>query len=113
VTGKGRRAPRFPQQEDPWVPVLVKDLFNPEEREYYPPKTRLWLYLKFKSREGQRPVRLANAVVAEMGLCRQQKQTCLRHLEERGKIAVERDGRRTPIITFIRAGEGGGLSCGQ
>jgi hypothetical protein len=55
-------------------------LTDPRLDAVYPPRTRLWLYLLIKTREGRKPVRLTNKMAAEIGLDRHAKD---RHAKDR------------------------------
>jgi hypothetical protein len=50
-------------------------------------------------RTGGRPVRLPNAMLAEMGVTRMQKSRALDELEQLGLIKVERSPRKSPTVT--------------
>jgi hypothetical protein len=49
-------------------------------------------------RMGGRPVRLSNAMLAEIGVTRMQKSRALDELEQLGLIKVKRDPRKSPTI---------------
>jgi hypothetical protein len=74
--------------------------------EVFPTRLRLYLYLVIKSRRGQKPVRLTNAMAAEIGLTKQSKMRTLRWLEARGFLRVVSRGSRTPLIDILVAWPG-------
>jgi hypothetical protein len=93
------RLPRLPRHEGLWAAVTLKELMDRRRDGTYSARTRLLLYLRIKSRRGQRPVVLRNAMAKEIGLDRHQKRVCLHYLEAEGDISVERVGHQNPIIT--------------
>jgi hypothetical protein len=59
-------------------------------------------------RNGGRPIRLANVALAEDGITRKAKQLALEELEQMGLIKVQRQPRKSPLVTVIadpRAGD--------
>lgn len=59
-------------------------------------KSRLLIYLLYRSRWGQRGIKLTSAVVAELGITSRTKQRCLSRLEQEGRVRIERTGRDAP-----------------
>jgi hypothetical protein len=74
-------------------------LKDPEWRDDYPPKIRLWHYLLYLSRYGKREVTLTNATVAEIGLTRQHKWRALKRLGVEGRVTLENSGNETVRVT--------------
>ena len=58
------------------------------------------LFLTFKARG--RPVKLANAALAELGVNRKAKWRALRELEARGLIVVTRHPRKSPEVSLTQ-----------
>jgi hypothetical protein len=67
----------------------------------YPPRTRLWLYLLIKTREGCKSVRLTNEMAAEIGLDRHAKARALARLKKAGLVSVMHLGNEVPLITSV------------
>jgi len=98
--GKRRDAPaRLPRHQGLWASVPLAELTDRRRDGTYSARTRLLLYLRIKSRRGQKPVVLTNTMAEEIGLDRHQKCVCLGYLEAQGDISVERAGRKNPIVT--------------
>ncbi len=64
------------------------------------------LHLSWKA-DHRLPLRLANKTVAPLGLSRWGKGAALRELEALGLIRVERQDRRSPLVTAIAHRKGG------
>ena len=79
--------------------VPLEELTDRQRDGTYSARTRLLLYLRIKSRRGQKPVVLTNAMAEEIGLDRHQKRICLNYLMDCGDIDVERQGKRNPVVT--------------
>ena len=62
---------------------------------------RLLIYLLYRSRWGQRGVKLTNAVAAELGMTPRTKQRCLLRLEQAGRVRVERTDHGAPVAWAI------------
>jgi hypothetical protein len=71
----------------------------------FPPRTRLWLYLLIKTREGRKPVRLTNLLAAEIGLDRHAKARALAQLRRAGLVSITQQGFEAPVVTVLAAGE--------
>ena len=67
------------------------------------------LFLKFKS--GGKPVRLANAALAHVGIHRLKKWRALRELEALGLIQVTRRPGKSPEIIVLELSDGGNGGC--
>lgn len=79
-----------------WLPCLT----GREWDDVYPPRTRLWLLLLIKSREGRRPVRLTNKLAQEIGLDRYAKTRALARLERAGLVSVTRFEGKMPLVNI-------------
>jgi hypothetical protein len=77
-------------------------LTDPRWDAVYPPRTRLWLLLLIKTREGCKPVRLTNAMVGEIGLDRHAKARALAQLKRAGLVSMVQTGNEAPLVT-VRA----------
>ena len=69
----------------------------------YPPRTRLWLLLLIKSKEGRKSVRLTNEMAAEIGLDRHAKARALARLKKAGLVSVPPTGHEVPVVTVLSA----------
>ena len=92
----GEKTARFKQSAPKELFDKVKLVHLQDRRwdDLYPANARLFHYLGIRSRRGQRSVLLTNTMAAEIGLSRERKRACLRDLERRGLIAVERQGQK-------------------
>ena len=90
---------RRPQQPYVQVPRLWLERLRTSQRiSTY----RLALYLLFEFwRNGGRPIRVANGVVAQHGLDRTSKVRALRELEQMALITVEWRDRKSPLVTRV------------
>jgi hypothetical protein len=79
------------------VRIELSELLDSRCHALYPPKTRLYLYLRVKTENGRKPVRLTGAMVADLGLDGQGKGRYLHQLEAAGVVRVRsRAGSRGP-----------------
>jgi hypothetical protein len=62
---------------------------------------RVFLHLYALTWRKRQPVKLANAALKQMGICRNLKLRVLRELEALGLIAVEWRSKKSPIITVL------------
>ena len=67
------KAARLPRHQGLWAAVTLDELTDRCRDGIYPARTRLLLFLRIKSRRGQKPVTLTNAMAEEIGLSRQKK----------------------------------------
>ena len=88
-----RRRPPFTPL---WLPWLADRKFD----QLFAAKTRLWLLLLIKTREGRKPVVLTNRVVADIGIGKDMKARYLRQLVKAGFISVMQVGHQAPIVTL-------------
>jgi hypothetical protein len=93
------KAARLPRHQGLWAAVTLEELTNRRRDGTFSARTRLLLYLRIKSRRGQKPVVLTNTMAEEIGLDRRQKRICLNYLEACGDVAVERQGKRSPVVS--------------
>jgi hypothetical protein len=93
---------RLPRQQGLWASIPLAELLDRGNDEIYSARTRLLLYLAVKSRRGQRPVRLTNEMVAEVGLDRRRKCDALRYLESQGRVRVVQVGQHAPWIYLLQ-----------
>jgi hypothetical protein len=83
---------------------VTVDLAELRDRRLYrvlPPRTRLYLYLRIKTRDGRDPVRLTDEVAVALGLPRNSKATALRQLERADLVRVDRARLLTPLIRLV------------
>jgi hypothetical protein len=80
--------------------VALSELLDSRYHGFYPPKTRLYLFLKIKTENGRKPVRLTGAMVADLGLDGQGKGRYLRQLEAAGVVRVQRDQLLSPLVEW-------------
>jgi hypothetical protein len=52
-------------------------------------------------RNGRQPIKLSNVALAEVGIDRRSKWNAIRELEQLGLIRVERQRRKSPVITLV------------
>jgi hypothetical protein len=63
---------------------------------------RVALFLQHSHwRNGGQPIKLSNKVLTGVGVARRSKWNALRELEQLGLIRVDRQGRRSPVITLV------------
>jgi hypothetical protein len=67
----------------------------------FPARTRLYLYLQYKSRRGTKVVRLTNDMAKEIGLAKQNKMRDLRLLEAEGFVTVLEVDRADSITVQV------------
>jgi hypothetical protein len=97
-----RKAKRLQQDTDYlWAQVPLWQLVDRSWDSFYPPKTRVLLYLRIRSHHGKYCVRFTNQMAAEIGLDRFQKSRYLRGLEALGLVAITRNGRSTPEVAVV------------
>jgi len=97
-----RRRSRLLRSEQPFAKVELPDLLDRRYRGIHSPKARLYLYLQVKTRNGRSPVRVTNAMAADLGLDRHRKSRCLHELEKIGAVRVERSGLAAPMVWWQR-----------
>lgn len=100
------RAKRLPRLPDAWVRVPLQWL-TPEGA--FGARERLFLLLLYRSYWGQKPVRVTNALAAQVGISPRTKTNVLRDLVERNAVRVEQHGRQAPMVwaRVIVSSEGG------
>jgi hypothetical protein len=101
VTPQQPRRRPLPRTNGLWDPVPLPCLLAYQDRKWgtvFPPLSRLYHYLRIKSRRGAWPVKLTNAMASEIGLARQQKAYHLRQLEELQLVKVTRSGKRSVVV---------------
>jgi hypothetical protein len=89
---------RLPRQQGYWAPVPLEVLTDRRHWGLIPARFRLLLYIQIKSRRGEKPIPLTNAMAEEIGLNRRQKWVWLGALEAEGYVTVEQIGKRNPIV---------------
>ena len=89
-----------PLADEAGVRVALSELQDSRYHGLYPPKTRLYLYLKIKTENRRKPVRLTGAMVADLGLDGQGKGRYLRQLEAAGVVRVRRDRLLSPLVEW-------------
>jgi hypothetical protein len=95
---KVQRLPRIPGL---WAAVTLEELTDRRNDETYSARTRLLLFLRIKTKRGQRAWRLTNEQAASIGLDRKLKSRCLRYLELSGYVSVAQRGQRVPVVTVL------------
>jgi hypothetical protein len=81
-----------------WASVPLEVLADRRRWGLIPARLRLLLYVQIRSRRGQQPMALTNAMAEQIGLDRKQKWVCLASLEADGYVVVERAGKKTPLV---------------
>jgi hypothetical protein len=104
------RTARLSRHQGLWASVPLEELTDRRHDETYSARTRLLLFLRIKSRRGQRTWRPTNEDAAEIGLDRPQKLRCLRYLELGGYVSVDRRGKQVPVVTVMLSRNNGALS---
>jgi hypothetical protein len=74
---------------------------DPSFREVYPPVTRLWSVLWYRSGEGQESVRLSAKVVAEARIPLKRRHRYAQQLATAGLIRIDRAGRSEFEVTIL------------
>ena len=104
------KAARLPRHQGLWAAVTLEELTDRRRDGTFSARTRLLLYLRIKSRRGQKPVVLTNTMTEEIGLDRQ-AETYLPELpgslrrRSRGAARKEKpSGLRPPLPTRGAAG---------
>src|SRR6516165_10884512 len=82
------------------APVTLAKLLDRRYHGLFPPRTRMYLYLQIKTRNGRDPIRLTDAMAIALGLYRGSKATCLRQLEAAGVVRVTRDQLLSPLVEW-------------
>jgi hypothetical protein len=95
---QAKRRAKLPRHHGLWASVPLEVLANRRQWGLIPARLRLLLYVQIRSRRGQQPMALTNAMAEEIGLDRKQKWVCLASLEADGYVVVERAGKKTPIV---------------
>ena len=101
---------RLPRHPGLWAAVPLEELTDRRHDGTYSARARLLLFLRIKSRRGQRTWRLTNEDAASIGLDRPLKWRCLRYLELGGYVSVERHGQQVPVVTVLLSRNNGALS---
>ena len=104
--GPGKPTPvarRMQRSSVPFARSLLPWLTDRRWDAIYPPRTRLWLLLLIKSKEGRDSVRLTNSMAAEIGLDRHAKARALAQLKRVGLISVTQTGHKVPIVAVLAA----------
>jgi hypothetical protein len=97
-TEASRRAKARRQQRFVRVPLVWIDRLRTSSRAV---TYKVALHLLFEHwRKGGRPVKLANAKLAEAGVNRASKWRALGELERLGLIAIERRPRKSPLVSL-------------
>jgi hypothetical protein len=74
---------------------------DPRFRRVFPPCTRLWLLLWYRSGEGQEPVRLTRKVAADARIQLNRLHEYARQLTTAGLIRIARTGRSEFEVTIL------------
>jgi hypothetical protein len=93
-----KRRARIPRSKEAFAKVELSVLMDSRQHDLFAPKIRLYLFLQIKTLDGRKPVRLTNAIAADLGLSRQHKIRCLRQLEAVSAVRVEWDEQRVPLV---------------
>ena len=88
--------------------VALAKLLDSRYHGLFPPRTRMYLYLQIKTRNGRDPIRLTDAMAVQLGLYRGSKATCLRQLEAAGVVRVQRDQLLSPLVEWCDRLDGAG-----
>jgi hypothetical protein len=96
LTAKRRRRQKFIMVPWPWFERL-----KPSRRGSTYRVAMFLLHLHW--RNGGQPIKLSNVVLEEVGIGRRSKWNAIRELEQLGLIQVERQHRRSPVITLVDA----------
>jgi hypothetical protein len=83
------------------VTVDLAELRDRRCRRIFPPRARLFLYLRAATENGRAPVRFTNAAADELGLPRDRKTVALRQLERAGVVKVDRTRLLTPLVWLV------------
>ena len=86
------KPPRLPRSKKEFAMVPLRWLTNRRMDDVFPARTRLYLYLQYRSRRGMQEVKLTNKEVGKLGLTKQNKMRDLRWLEARGLLTVVSTG---------------------
>ncbi len=101
-TSKLRQPPkRLPRTPGLWAPVTLEELTNRHHDGIYSARTRLLLYLRIKTKRGEREWRLTSEQAAEIGLDRREKSRSLRYLEQHGYVSVSQRGHQVPVVMVM------------
>lgn len=92
------RAKRLQSLPDMFVRVPLQWLVKPCRPHLFEPKTRLFLYVLYKSHWGPRGVRLTDAFALEIGMPGRTKREAITRLERDGWVRVERTDFLAPVV---------------
>jgi hypothetical protein len=82
--------------------VPLRWLMNRRMDNVFPARTRLYLYLQFKSHRGTQEVKLTNKETNQLGLTKQYKMRCLRQLVANGLVSVVSIDNETVRVSVSR-----------
>ena len=102
ISGQQEQAKRKAHPEKWYLKLPIRQVIN--QRNPLPPQTRIWLWLLFKTKSGQRSV-LFTTEDAEMLGVAHNKMRDLRRLEARGLIKLTTRGTATVIVTVVMEDE--------
>jgi len=88
--------------------VALAKLLDSRYHGLFPPRTRLYLFLQIRTRNGREPIRLTGAMVADLGLDGQGKSRYLHQLEAAGVVRVNRDQLLSPLVEWCDRLDGAG-----
>jgi hypothetical protein len=91
---------RLPRHNGLWASVSLNELLDRQNDDLYPARLRLLLFLRIRTRRGEKSITVTNTMAWEIGLDRAQKHVCLKYLEAQGHITVQRDGLKNPIASL-------------
>jgi|SRR6516165_7332558 hypothetical protein len=94
--------------EEACARVELAKLFDHRYHGLFPPRTRLYLFLQIRTRNGREPIRLTGAMVADLGLDGQGKSRYLHQLEAAGVVRVNRDQLLSPLVEWCDRLDGAG-----
>jgi hypothetical protein len=83
-----------------YVRVPVQWLRKPVRHHVFGPRERLFLYVLYRSRWGQRGVAVTDKVAAEVGVASRYKRQVMVQLERAGWIRVERHTRHGAAVVW-------------
>jgi hypothetical protein len=96
------KPPRLPRSKKEFAMVPLRWLTNRRMDDVFPARTRLYLYLQYRSRRGMQEVKLTNKEVGKLGLTKQNKMRDLRWLETRSLLTVASAGSETVRVSVAR-----------
>jgi hypothetical protein len=96
------KPPKPPRSKGEFAMVPLRWLMNRRMDDVFPARTRLYLYLQYRSHRGAQEVRLTNGEAEKMGLAKQNKMRDLRWLEARRLVTVVTAGSDTVRVSVAR-----------